>query len=65
MSYRHECYDLNVYEVITQAIDTGEATVFQNDSGTLIYSDPYFGKDVPLRDLRYNSELGLHVREDK
>lgn len=51
-----------VREMVAEVVQSGEAELW--DTGAdLLYHDPYFSdKNHPVRDLRYNGELGLHIQ---
>jgi hypothetical protein len=58
-SFRNE----QVYEVVSNAVDAGEAELYVATDGILMYDDPVFHeKVVAVRDLGYNSEIGLHLK---
>jgi len=57
---KEQLYDDETQQVIASAIESGEATLYDALRDYLYY-DPHFSPDIiPLSELRYNSEIGLH-----
>lgn len=47
-------------DVVWEAIQKGEASLYMDMGRGIIYEDRLFGPPVELLLLRYNDELGLH-----
>lgn len=52
-------------DVMERTIEAGEARILRTRGGLyVIYDDPHFGEKIDTIHLGYNSEIGLHVRDE-